>query len=132
MSERTVLLVDDEIHVVKILERRFQSLGWATVIARNGSEAVDAAEASCPDIMVIDFQMPVMDGLETAERMAGLDSTRGMPIVMLTARGHRVETERVEATNIRAMLQKPFSARDVVAKVQDVLEGACEIEREAA
>lgn len=126
MPQRHLLVVDDEIHIVSILKRRFESAGWRVTVARNGREGVDAALAEVPDVVVVDYQMPEMDGLETAEAFSREGSLRGVPILMLTARGHLVEEARLGATGVREVLQKPFSARDLIRRVEELVPGAGE------
>lgn len=121
MSERHILLVDDEIHVVSILERRFKQSGWTVEIARDGQAACEAVDVKTPDLIVIDYQMPRMNGLETAEALAVSESGAGVPIIMLSARGHLVDQDRLAKTNIKALLRKPFSAREVISAVEELL-----------
>jgi CheY-like chemotaxis protein len=73
-----------------------------------------------PDLICSDFQMPLMSGLELAERLKATAETAHIPILMLTARGHRITPTQLAQTNIRTMLAKPFSARELVAKLQEV------------
>ncbi|MEN0019410.1 MAG: response regulator [Planctomycetota bacterium] len=122
-TARRVLLIDDEPHISSILDRRFTMAGWTTAIAKNGREAMDMLEPP-PDVVIVDYQMPTMDGLETAEALATHDATRHAPIIMLTARGHLVDQDRVAATNIRTLLPKPFSAREVIAAADDLVNNA--------
>ena len=121
MAATRILLVDDEIHIVSILERRFKQAGYEVEVSRNGAEGFEAACQTPPDIVIADYQMPQMDGLEFAEALASEPATASIPVVMLTARGHLVDQERVDATNIKRMLAKPFSARDVFELIESVL-----------
>ncbi|MBV8781753.1 MAG: response regulator, partial [Phycisphaerae bacterium] len=69
------------------------------------------------------FEMPLMGGLELARRLRGTPATEQIPIMMLTARGHRIEMSDLLNTNVRGVVGKPFSAREVLAKLEEV---ACE------
>lgn len=123
MPQPSLLIADDEIHIVSILERRFVREGWSVRVTRSGSEALEAAQQETPDITILDYQMPGLNGLETAEAFAEDPSLRNVPILLLTARGHLVEEERLAATGIRDVLQKPFSAGHVVRCVTNALNG---------
>lgn len=127
MAQRRVLLVDDEIHVVSILERRFAQLGWEVNVCRDGEAALASLEEKwVPDIIIIDYQMPRLNGLETAEKLKLTELGGNVPIIMLSARGHLVDEQRLATTNIRMLLRKPFSAREVLAAAESVLETGSE------
>lgn len=121
MDQRHLLVIDDEIHIVTILKRRFEAAGWRVTLARDGRQGVEAAVACTPDAVVVDYQMPHMDGLEVAEALFANETTRSAPVLMLTARAHLIDEERLARTNIRDLLSKPFSARELLTRVEKVV-----------
>jgi response regulator RpfG family c-di-GMP phosphodiesterase len=121
MGTGTILLVDDEPYVIAVLARKLQQLGHTVLSAENGEKGLAAALQHLPDLIVTDFQMPVMDGLEMATLLRQSAGTAGIPLLMLTARGHRLETATLAATNIKAILPKPFSIREVTAKLNELI-----------
>ncbi len=117
MPVRTVLIADDEVHLTRIVALGLAKAGAAVVVARNGSELVEQAFAARPDLIVTDYQMPVLDGFEACCRLKADPRTADVPIVMLTARGHRLAPADLARTNIRLLLPKPFSIRELLAAV---------------
>ena len=95
--------------------------GFEVLVADNGSNAYDLACENKPDIIVTDYQMPVMSGLELIEKLRENSETAHIPVIMLTARGFAIEDEQREKLNISACLSKPFSPREVLQVVEDVL-----------
>ena len=115
---RTVLVVDDEPEIVRILRDYLERAGFAVLTASDGSSAVSAARRERPDLVVLDLTMPLLDGLDVAR---ALRRDGDLPIIMLTARNE--ETDRVAGLELGAddYVTKPFSPREVVARVRAVL-----------
>ncbi len=113
-----VLVVDDEPMVREVLARYLEQEGFVVSIAEDGEEALTAFRAEHPDLVLLDLMLPLVDGLEVFRRMRA-DSTT--PVIMLTARGE--ETDRVVGLELGAddYVTKPFSPREVVARVRAVL-----------
>jgi len=118
----TVLIVDDDFHIVKILSLKLKNAGFDVVTASNGEEALGAFDTSPPDLMITDYSMPEMTGVELIRRGRALDAGKDIPVIMLTGRGQDVEaTPGKEKPYIDLLLSKPFSPREVLAKVQELL-----------
>lgn len=124
MSQRKALVVDDEIHIVHVVAIKLRNNGFDVTTAENGAVGLELAGEIAPDIIVTDFQMPVMTGLEMVENLRKQESTKDIPVIMLTARGFAVEEEQKEALNISAFLSKPFSPREVLKTIEEILETA--------
>ena len=120
MSTKTVLVVDDEPHIRYILESKLKSAGFVVTTANNGRDAYALACENPPDLLVTDFQMPASSGLELCTRLASNPATSEIPAIMLTARGHRISPSELAKTNIRELLPKPFSIRQVLAKIAEI------------
>jgi two-component system phosphate regulon response regulator PhoB len=116
-----VLIVEDEPDIRGLLVFHLEREGYQVVQSRNGAEALRAARSSPPDLILLDLMLPEMDGLEVCRRLRGDPTTRAIPIVMLTARGD--EVDRVLGLELGAddYVVKPFSPRELVARVRAVL-----------
>jgi DNA-binding response OmpR family regulator len=124
MGHGQILVVDDEVYVTTMLAQKLRASGHAVRCAGDGEEGFAAALEVVPDLIVTDFQMPLLSGLEMAKRLRQTPGTAGVPLLMLTARGHRIEAAELAATNIRQMLPKPFSMRSLTAAVEALLTAA--------
>jgi CheY-like chemotaxis protein len=118
---RRILLADDEAYVTSILAHKLQQLGDQVTVASDGQEALDLATKLKPCIVISDFQMPVLSGYEMAVKLKQNAATSGIPVLMLTARGHLLSDEQLALTNIRHLLAKPFSAKSLIAKIEDLI-----------
>jgi DNA-binding response OmpR family regulator len=119
VAEPQVLVVDDEPMVRDVLERYLTKEGFRVRTARDGQEALDSVTDSEPDLMLLDLMLPKIDGYEVFTRLR--DAGREIPVIMLTARGD--ETDRIVGLELGAddYVTKPFSPREVVARVRSVL-----------
>lgn len=128
-----ILLVDDELHVSQILGRRLTREGFEIETVRDGIDALAAVEERLPELIISDLQMPRMDGVELVRALAADERFAGIPVIMLTARGHRVADDVMGSTGVRRLIAKPFSAHEVVTIAGEVLEeSAGDSDREAA
>jgi DNA-binding response OmpR family regulator len=115
---QTVLVVDDEPQIVRLVRAYLEEAGFRVVIASDGEQALYVARHEKPDLVVLDILMPRMDGLEFTRRIR---RERNVPIIMLTARAE--ETDRIVGLELGAddYVTKPFSPRELVARVRAVL-----------
>jgi len=115
---RTVLVVDDEPEIVRLVRDYLERAGFAVATAADGDAALHAAQRARPDIVVLDLGLPGMDGLDVAR---ALRRDGEVPIIMLTARTD--EADRVAGLELGAddYVPKPFSPRELVARVRAVL-----------
>lgn len=113
-----ILVVDDEPQVREVLRVYFVKAGYDVVAAADGEEALRVDEREAPDLVILDLMLPRRDGLAVYQR---LKARRDVPVVMLTARGE--ETDRLLGLDLGAddYIVKPFSPREVVARVRNVL-----------
>jgi len=80
-----VLVVDDEPEIVKMVAKILEARGHRVTVARDGQEALDEVARERPDVMVLDLNLPKVDGFEVCRRLRSAEPTRALPIVMLTA-----------------------------------------------
>jgi DNA-binding response OmpR family regulator len=116
-----VVLVDDEPHITRMVERRLSQLGYEVHTAGDGQQGLSLIHEVMPDLVVTDLQMPYMSGIELSTRLWSSEKTKGIPVIMLTARGFVVEQQIAELTNIRTLLSKPFSTRSLVDQIGAIL-----------
>ena len=118
MSERRVLVVEDEKAIAEAVAARLRADGFATEIAGDGPSAVAAAERWQPDLVVLDIMLPGFDGLEVCRR---IQAVRQIPVIMLTARDDETDLLVGLAVGADDYLTKPFSLRELAARVHVVL-----------
>ena len=121
MSGKKVLVADDEIHIVHVVAIKLRNNGYEVISAENGAEAFELACSEKPDIIVTDLQMPVMTGMELVEKLRQDEATKGIPVIMLTARDFTVEAEREKDLQISEFLSKPFSPKELLRSIEDIL-----------
>jgi CheY-like chemotaxis protein len=122
MSKR-ILLCDDEIHILRAAEFKLKRAGHDVEVASDGQEAWELIEERPPDVLVTDYQMPRMDGLQLIERVRQDPGLQELPILLLTAKGFEVNSEELAAKwSVRRVITKPFSPRELLRTVEDVLE----------
>ncbi|GHA58119.1 DNA-binding response regulator [Amylibacter ulvae] len=115
---KTVLIVDDDIHIRDVLKFALADAGFSVSEASNGSQGLLAADRGKPDLVILDIGMPEMDGLEMCKE---LRKTSNVPILFLTARND--EIDRILAFELGGddYLSKPFSPRELVLRVKAIL-----------
>jgi DNA-binding response OmpR family regulator len=123
MDRKTILVADDETHILNVLCMKFQHSGFDIITAEDGAEALVLARSSHPDLIITDYQMPRMSGLELASMLESDVATREIPVIMLTARGFSIAETQTISRNIRCVISKPFSPREILARVQALLAG---------
>ena len=121
MAQRRVLVVDDEIHIIHVVAIKLRNNGYEVIAAENGAEALKLACEDKPDIIVTDFQMPVMTGLELVRQLRSNEATKDVPVIMLTARGFAVEGNEIKDLEISEFLSKPFSPKELLRCIEDIL-----------
>ncbi len=116
-----VLLADDEPHITLVVARKLRAAGLSVITAEDGEEALELARQQTPALVVTDLQMPYMTGIDLARALKQDQATCEMPVIMLTARGYVLDPGELASTNIRFVMSKPFSAREILEKVSELL-----------
>jgi len=116
-----ILVVDDETHIVHVVSLKLTRAGYQVIPAEDGEEALELALEHCPDVVITDFQMPIMNGLELCIEMRQHELTANTPVLMLTARGFGLDDDQLSQTNIVEVLSKPFSPREILSRVEKLL-----------
>jgi DNA-binding response OmpR family regulator len=118
---KTILVADDEPAVLRSLEFILKKEGYRVLTAVNGQEAYDQASANLPDLVLLDVQMPRMDGNQVCRQLRDTPASANLYIIMITAKGQ--ESDRVNSMESGAneYITKPFSPRKVIARVKEIL-----------
>ena len=124
LEGKTILVADDESHILHVVSLKLRNAGFRVLTARDGQEALDLAMVEHPDLLITDYHMPQLSGLELCQRLKNDPATRNIPAIMLTARGYHLEPHDTEQSGILRMLSKPFSPRQLLATVNDILHAA--------
>ena len=116
-----VLIVEDEAALVTMLRYNFESEGYRVSEAVDGEEAILLVIEEPPDLILLDWMLPSLSGIEVCRRIRRNESARDVPIIMLTARGE--DSDRVRGLDSGAddYMTKPFSPRELMARVRAVL-----------
>ena len=116
-----ILIVDDEPNIVISLEFLMKKEGFEVAVANDGEEALAKVASFNPDLMLLDVMMPKKSGFEVCEALRADPQRSGLQIVMLTAKGRDTEVAKGLALGADAYVTKPFSTKDLVAKVKAML-----------
>lgn len=122
-ESKLILLVDDEAHILQVLSLKLRNAGYDVLTAVDGEEGLELALEKKPDLIITDFQMPVMSGLDMCRALASNEVGAAIPVFILTARGHSLNEEDFSFKNIRHIVHKPFSPRAVLDLVKSQLQG---------
>jgi phosphate regulon transcriptional regulator PhoB len=126
MSKEKILIVEDEKDIVRMLEYNLKKEGFKTLSARDGEDAVSLSEKECPDLILLDLMLPGMDGLEVCKKLKSEKKTAAIPIIMLTAKSQ--ESDKIVGLELGAddYVTKPFSPRELIARIKALLRRAKE------
>lgn len=124
MTEKTILVCDDESHILNVVSLKLRNAGYRVLTASDGQEALDLAIQEKPDLLITDYHMPLLSGIELCRRLKQNAATMCIPAIMLTARGYHLEPHDTAESGILRMLSKPFSPRHLLTTVNEVLQGA--------
>ena len=119
-----VLIADDEPNIVISLEFLMKREGHAVTIARDGLAALEAIRRERPDLVLLDVMMPGMTGFDVCQAVRADDSLAAVKILLLTAKGRDTDTAKGLALGADAYMTKPFSTKELAARVRELLGSA--------
>ena len=122
MAPSTVLVVDDDPVILKLLEVNFEMEGFTVLLAHDGEEGVAIARTQRPDIVVSDVMMPRMSGLELVEELKSDPDTSDIPIILLTAKAQTADVRAGVDAGADDYITKPFEPLDLVDRVNRLIE----------
>ncbi len=120
---KLILIVEDEPKNMTLLRDLLQVTGYSTNEATNGKEGVELAKTSKPDLILMDIQMPEMDGLEATRILKTDAATRDIPILALSSYAMKGDKERILAAGCDGYLAKPFDIKELLKTVAAYLSG---------
>jgi len=123
MPDAKVLLVDDDPVILKLLQVNFEMEGYTVMTAADGVEGLEKARSERPDIVLLDIMMPRMDGLQVTQALKGDDSTKDIPIILLSAKAQASDVQAGRDMGADDYLTKPFDPLELLERVGDLLSG---------
>ncbi|MEM7681380.1 MAG: response regulator [Planctomycetota bacterium] len=121
-ANRRILLADDEPALRFIVAQSLGKLGGEVRMTEDGAEALEVAVSWRPHLVVADYQMPRMDGLALAKALRSNPITANTPVLMLSARSHKLTPVELAETWVQGILSKPFSSRDLQNQAAELLD----------
>lgn len=125
-QQSRILVVDDEPDILKLLEYNLKRSGFQAILAKDGPEAIEAARANRPDLVLLDIMLPDMEGTEVLRRLKSMEATASIPVIMLTAKGEEVDKIVGFELGAEDYITKPFSPRELILRVKAVLKRTAE------
>lgn len=119
----TILIADDEPNILISLEYLMKREGFTVHLARDGQEALDALRREKPRLVLLDVMMPHKTGFEVCQELRADEAIKDTLVLMLTAKGRETDLAKGLGVGADAYMTKPFSTKDLVAKVRDLLAG---------
>ncbi len=117
---KKILAVDDEKHIVRLVQINLQKEGYDVVTASNGREALERVAADKPDLIIMDVMMPEMDGFEALKVLKADDATSGIPVIMLTAKAQDADVFSGWQKGADLYLTKPFNPTELLTFVKRI------------
>ncbi len=115
-----VVLIDDDPDLRNLVKLTLEfTAGWDVATAADGAEGIELVRRLKPDVAVVDFMMPGMDGYEVCRRLSGDPETADIPLVFLTARTE-LDEARVREVGARGVVVKPFEPEELAARVREL------------
>lgn len=118
MNNFKILVVDDETYIVELVKFNLEKEGFEVIVAYDGVSALDLVKSDSPDLIVLDIMLPIMDGLEVCKALKQDENFNTIPIIMLTAKGGEIDTVLGLETGADDYITKPFSPRELLARVK--------------
>ena len=119
--KKRILVVEDQEDNRRILHDLLTQAGFDLIEAENGEDAVASAQAGRPDLILMDIQLPLLDGYEATRRIKANPELKGIPIVAVTSYALSGDEEKARAAGCDGYIAKPYSPRQMLAKVREIL-----------
>lgn len=119
--KKVVLIVEDDLKSLKLARDMLQVSGYATLEATNGKEGVGLARIEKPDLILMDIQLPVMDGLVAIKLLKNDDVTKDIPIIVLTAYAMKGDEKKLRETGCDGYISKPIDVKGFLKKISEII-----------
>ncbi|MFH1618639.1 MAG: response regulator [bacterium] len=117
----TILIIDDEADMLDLMATLLRQEGYAVITAENGLEGVKKAKELLPSLVLADIHMPVMDGLEACRQIKSDETTKNIPVVMLTVAGQMSEIQKAMMYGAKTYVTKPCPREQILKVIEDIL-----------
>lgn len=121
-AQAKILVVDDEADIVSTVQYRLKFCGFEVITASNGKEGLEKVANERPDLILLDINMPVMDGHEMLERLKNQPDIKDIPVIMLTAYSDKRDIAKAAELGIADYVTKPFDFTELTEKISNALE----------
>jgi len=121
MAANKILVVDDEMHIIRIVKYKLESAGFTVLSALNGEEALKVAREQKPSLIFLDIMMPGLNGYEVCSELKNDPSTKDIIIIMLSAKGQEADKIKGLEVGVDEYITKPFSPQDLLDRARDLL-----------
>ena len=119
---KKILAVDDEKHIVRLVEVYLQRAGYEVITAYDGREALEKVKSESPDLIVLDVMMPYMDGFEVLRTLKADETYKDIPVIMLTAKAQDADVFRGWQSGVDCYLTKPFNPMELLTFVKRIFD----------
>jgi two-component system, OmpR family, response regulator MtrA len=116
-----IIVAEDDRAVRELVEFKLSSAGHDVRLEEDGQAALDAIRSDRPDVVVLDWMMPNLTGIEVCEAIRADPELAGLPVLLLTARAQEADMERGKAAGVDEYLVKPFSPKDLLERVEKLV-----------
>jgi chemosensory pili system protein ChpA (sensor histidine kinase/response regulator) len=123
-QKKTIMVVDDSITIRKVTERMLARYGIEVILAKDGVDATNQLQEQMPDLMLLDIEMPRMDGFEVASFVRNDDRLKDLPIIMITSRTGAKHKDKAMEIGVNQYLGKPFQEEDLLSNINEILHTA--------
>lgn len=122
MHHKRILIIDDEEAIQTVVQFGLKlAVGWEVMTASSGREGIVRAQATQPDMILLDVMMPEMDGLTTFQQLRQQPETQAIPVILLTAKAQASEQRVFQATGVNGVITKPFNALELAAQIVRIM-----------
>ncbi len=121
MSKKRILVVDDEVELIKAIQIRLEQAGYEALFAYDGQQGLEKAHKEKPDLIILDLMLPKMDGYKVCALLKGDTKYNKIPIIMLTVRAQDTDEKLGLELGADAYITKPFQHEVVLAKIKELL-----------
>lgn len=123
MKGKKILVVDDEVELVKGIRIMLEKDGYEVIVAYDGQEALKKARREKPDLIILDVMLPKMDGYKVCALLKHDTKSSSIPIILFTARAHEEDIKAGEEVHADAYITKPFKPEVLIGKIEELLSG---------
>jgi len=122
-AEHVIMIVDDEVHIRRLIQVNLERAGYRTQLIKDGQECLDEVAKKHPDLILLDWLMPIKNGMETIGELQANKDTEDIPVVFLTAKGQDDDVFKGWSSGAWSYITKPFNPREVLAFIDRIMLG---------